>query len=101
MKLSVRAAIDALRPMSRFFVERPRFAAVLSVVLSLSGAVALLNLPIAQYPEVTPPRISVSCSYPGANANEVMNTVAGPLEDTMNGVEDMLFMSSSCADDGS
>ena len=101
MKLSVRAAIDALRPMSRFFIERPRFAAVLSVVLSLSGAVALLNLPVAQYPEVTPPRITVSCSYPGANANEVMNTVAGPLEDTMNGVEDMLFMSSSCADDGS
>jgi len=101
MKLSVRAAIDALRPLSRFFIERPRFAGVISIVLSISGAVALKYLPVAQYPEVSPPRISVSCSYPGANAREVMNTVAGPLEDEMNGVEDMLFMTSSCADDGS
>ncbi len=100
-RLSVRAAIDALRPMSRFFIERPRFAAVISIVLSLAGLVALKYLPVAQYPEVTPPRIVVSCSYPGANAREVMNTVATPLEDEMNGVEDMLFMSSSCADDGS
>jgi len=99
--LSVRAAIDALRPFSRFFIERPRFAVVISVVLSLSGAVALLNLPVAQYPAVTPPRIVVSCTYPGANAAEVLNTIAGPLEDEMNGVEDMLFMSSSCADNGS
>ena len=101
MKLSVRAAIDALRPISRFFIERPRFAAVISVVLSLSGAVALWKLPVAQYPEVSPPRILVRCSYPGANAYEVMNTVASPLEDEMNGVEDMLFMASSCNDDGS
>ncbi len=101
MTLGVRAAIDALKPMSRFFIERPRFAAVISIVLSISGVVALKYLPVAQYPEVTPPRIVVSCSYPGANATEVMNTVAGPLEDEMNGVEDMLFMASSCADDGS
>ena len=99
-KLSVRAAIDALRPMSRFFIERPRFAAVISIVLSLSGLVALRYLPVAQYPEVTPPRIVVACNYPGANAREVMNTVAAPLEDEMNGVEDMLYMASSCADDG-
>ena len=101
MKLSVRAAIDALKPFSRFFIERPRFAAVISIALSLSGAISLWKLPVAQYPQVTPPRIVVSCSYPGANASEVMNTVAGPLEDEMNGVEDMLFMASSCADDGS
>ncbi len=100
-KVSVRAAIDALRPMSRFFIERPRFAAVIAIVLSLSGLVALKYLPVAQYPEVSPPRIVVGCSYPGANAREVMNTVASPLEDEMNGVEDMLFMTSSCADDGS
>ena len=100
-RLSVRAAINALRPMSRFFIERPRFAAVISIVLSLSGLVALKFLPVAQYPEVTPPRIVVACSYPGANAQEVMNTVAAPLEDEMNGVEDMLFMASSCTDDGS
>ncbi len=99
-RFSVRAAIDALRPFSRFFIERPRFAAVVSIVLSISGSVALYYLPVAQYPEVQPPRIVVSCSYPGANAREVMNTVAGPLEDEMNGVEDMLFMSSSCTDDG-
>ena len=100
MKLSVRAAIDALRPLSRFFIERPRFAGVISIVLSLAGAVALWRLPVAQYPEVSPPRITVTCTYPGANAVEVMNTVAGPLEDEMNGVEDMLFMASSCTDDG-
>jgi len=101
VKLSVRAAVDALKPFSRFFIERPRFAAVVSIALSLSGLVALWKLPVAQYPQVTPPRVVVSCSYPGANAAEVMNTIAGPLEDEMNGVEDMLFMSSSCADDGS
>ncbi len=100
MKLSIRAAIDALRPFSRFFIERPRFAGVVSIVLSLAGAVALMKLPVAQYPEVQPPRIVVACNYPGANAHEVMNTVASPLEDEMNGVEDMLFMASSCSDDG-
>ncbi len=101
MKLSIRAAIEALHPFSRFFIERPRFAGVLSIVLSLAGTVALMKLPVAQYPEVQPPRIVVACNYPGANAHEVMNTVASPLEDEMNGVEDMLFMASSCADDGS
>ena len=100
MKLSIRAAIDALHPFSRFFIERPRFAGVVSIVLSLAGAVALMKLPVAQYPEVQPPRIVVACNYFGANAHEVMNTVASPLEDEMNGVENMLFMASSCADDG-
>ena len=101
MKLGVRAAIDSLRPFSRFFIERPRFAAVISIVMSLAGTVALVMLPVSQYPSVSPPRITVGCSYPGANACEVMNTVAGPLEDEINGVEDMLYMASSCADDGS
>ena len=99
--LSIRSSIDALKPFSRFFIERPRFAAVISIALSLSGAVSLWKLPVTQYPQVTPPRIVVACNYPGANATEVMNTIAGPLEDEMNGVEDMLYMSSSCADDGS
>ena len=99
-RVSIRAAIDALKPFSRFFIERPCLAAVLSIVLSISGAVALWYLPVTQYPNVQPPRVVVSCSYPGANAKEVMNTVAGPLEDEMNGVEDMLFMTSSCTDDG-
>lgn len=100
-RISIRAAIDALKPFSRFFIERPRFAAVISIVLSISGAVALYHLPVTQYPKVQPPRVFVGCNYPGANAQEVMNTVAGPLEDEMNGVENMLFMTSSCTDDGS
>ena len=62
MKLSIRAAIEALHPFSRFFIERPRFAGVLSIVLSLAGTVALLKLPVAQYPEVQPPRIVVACN---------------------------------------
>ena len=97
---SIRAAIDALKPFSRFFIERPCFAAVISIVLSISGAVALYHLPVTQYPKVQPPRVFVGCNYPGANAREVMNTVAGPLEDEMNGVENMLFVTSSCTDDG-
>ena len=101
MKFPVRAAIDALKPFSRFFVERPRFAAVLAVTLALAGAISLLTLPVAQYPEITPPRIVVSCSYPGANAREVMATVAGPMEEELNGVEGMLFMSSGCDNSGS
>ena len=101
MKFPVRAAIDALKPFSRFFVERPRFAAVLAATLALAGGISLSMLPVAQYPEITPPRILVSCSYPGANAREVMATVAGPLEEELNGVEGMLFMSSSCNNSGS
>jgi len=101
VKLGIRAAVDALQPFSRFFIERPRFAAVISIVLSVAGVVSLFRLPVAQYPQVSPPRITVWCSYPGANAQEVMNTIAGPLEDEVNGVENMLFMASSCSDDGS
>ena len=100
MKFPVRAAVDALKPFSRFFVERPRFAAVIAIVMSLAGALSLAFLPVAQYPEITPPRILVSCSYPGANAREVMATVATPLEDELNGVEGMLFMTDSCNDQG-
>ena len=101
MRLHVRDAIDALKPVSRFFVERPRFAVVVALALAIAGGVSFLSLPVAQYPEITPPRILVSCSYPGANAREVMATVAGPLEEELNGVEGMLFMSSSCDKSGS
>ena len=101
MKFPVRAAIDALKPFSRFFVERPRFAAVLAATFALAGGISMLTLPVAQYPEITPPRIVVSCSYPGANAREVMATVAGPMEEELNGVEGMLFMTSSCNNSGS
>ena len=101
MKLSVRAAVDALRPMSRFFIERPRFATVISLVLGLLGVVSLFRLPVAQYPEVMPPSICICCSYPGANARELMDSVAAVLEEEVNGVEGMIYMDSTMMDNGS
>ena len=101
MKVSIRPAIDKLRPFSRFFIERPRFAIVISIVLTMAGGLSISRLPITQYPEITPPAIRVSCQYPGANSREVMNTVATPLEDEVNGVDDMIYMVSTCTDDGS
>src|SRR5947209_5706790 len=86
---------------SHFFIERPIFAAVLSIVITLTGAVAAVNLPLAQYPQITPPSIIVLCTYPGANAQVVAESVAAPIEQQVNGVEDMLYMSSSSANDGS
>ncbi len=100
MKLPIRESIDQIKTFSRVFVERPRFAMVIAIVLSMAGVMAIWKLPISQYPQLTPPEISVSYSYPGANAREVMNTVATPLEDEVNGVDDMLYMSSDCTDDG-
>ncbi|HPA17270.1 MAG TPA: multidrug efflux RND transporter permease subunit [Verrucomicrobiae bacterium] len=85
---------------SHFFIRRPIFAAVLSIITVVLGIVALLTLPIAQYPEVTPPTVFVMASYPGASAETVLATVATPLEQEINGVEDMLYMSSSCSSDG-
>ena len=101
MKLSIRKAVDEIRTFSRTFVERPRFAMVIAIVLSLAGVMAIFNLPIAQYPQLTPPEIQVSYNYPGANAREVMNTIATPIEDEVNGVDDMIYMSSDSGDDGS
>ena len=85
---------------AHFFVDRPIFAAVLAIVISLVGAIAFLGLPVAQYPEITPPTIVVRASYPGANAETVAATVATPLEQQINGVEDMLYMSSYSTSDG-
>ncbi len=85
---------------SRFFIDRPIAASVLSIIIVVFGAVAVLKLPIAQYPEVTPPTVSVTAAYPGANAVTVAETVATPIEAEVNGVEGMLYMSSKCTNDG-
>src|SRR5881227_1266988 len=85
---------------SRFFIDRPIFASVLSIVVTLAGAIAVFTLPIAQYPEITPPTVEVSAYYPGANAQVVADTVAAPIEQQVNGVEGMLYMSSQCTNDG-
>ena len=85
---------------SRFFIDRPIFASVLAIIIVLSGLVAGFSLPIAQYPEITPPTVEVSAVYPGANAQVVADTVAAPVEQQVNGVEGMLYMSSQCTNDG-
>jgi len=86
---------------SRFFIERPVLSNVLALVMILIGAVALLRLPVAQYPNVTPPTVSVTARYPGASARTVMDTVALPIEQQVNGVQGMLYMQSTSASDGS
>ena len=86
---------------SHFFIDRPIFATVLSTVITLTGAIALLSLPIAQYPQITPPSIQVTISYPGANAQIVADTVGAPIEQQVTGVENMLYMSSQSGNDGS
>jgi multidrug efflux pump len=87
--------------LARFFIDRPIFAWVLSLVIILVGGVAAFTLPIDMYPEITPPTVQVSCSYPGANAQVVADTIAAPLEQQVNGVEGMLYMSSQSTNDGS
>ncbi|MCK8601542.1 efflux RND transporter permease subunit [Desulfoferrobacter suflitae] len=86
---------------SRFFIERPIFANVIAIVTILIGAVALFQLPVAQYPEITPPTVQVTTSYPGASAKIVADTIALPIEQQVNGVENMLYMQSTSSSDGS
>src|SRR3954468_21741344 len=85
----------------RFFIDRPIFATVLSAVITLAGALAVTTLPVSQYPKVTPPTVQVDCNYPGASARVVSDTIAAPIEQQVNGVEDMLYMSSQCTSEGS
>src|SRR5881397_1842196 len=87
--------------LARFFIDRPVLAWVISIVIGLIGLVAVGLLPIAQYPEITPPTVRVTANYPGANAQVVADTVAAPIEQQVNGVEGMMYMSSQSSNDGS
>src|SRR5215471_11794527 len=86
--------------LSHFFIDRPIFAMVVSTFITLLGGIAYFSLPVAQYPEIAPPTIVISASYPGASAQVVSDTVAAPLEEGINGVENMLYMTSQATSDG-
>ena len=86
---------------SHFFIDRPIFAAVISIVITLVGIVGYVRLPVTQYPDVVPPSINVSLNYPGASPEILMDTAIAPLEQEINGVENMIYMSSQCNADGS
>jgi multidrug efflux pump len=85
---------------SHFFIDRPIFSSVISIILVIAGAVAMLNLPIAQFPEITPPQITVSTKYPGANAEVVSQNVAAPIEQQVNGADHMMYMNSTSSSTG-
>ena len=86
---------------SRFFIDRPIFATVLAVLMIIAGLVTVKTLPVAQFPDITPPTVKVSAVYPGADAKTVAETIGVPIEEQVNGVEGMMYMSSNCGSDGS
>ena len=85
---------------SKFFIHRPVFATVLSIVIVLAGLASLYTLPVEQYPEIVPPEIVVVANYPGASAQTIADSVAEPIEQQVNGVEDMIYMRSTSSDAG-
>ncbi len=86
---------------AHFFINRPVFACVISLLIILIGLVSVFTLPVAQFPDIVPPTVSIRTSYPGANAEDVVNSVCIPIEQVVNGVDDMIYINSSCASDGS
>ncbi|MFC5066543.1 efflux RND transporter permease subunit [Flaviflagellibacter deserti] len=85
---------------SSYFIDRPRSAAVIAIVMTLAGLIALTQIPVAQFPQITPPEVQVTANYPGANASVVTDSIGAPIEDQVNGVEDMIYMSSSSSNNG-
>ena len=87
--------------MSNFFIDRPIFATVLAIVITLAGTIAFLLLPVARFPQITPPSVVVSATFPGADASTIEQSVAAPIETQVNGVPNMIYMDSRSANDGS
>lgn len=86
--------------MAKFFIDRPIFAWVIAIIIMLAGALAIMKLPVAQYPTIAPPAITIAANYPGADATTVQNTVTQVIEQNMNGIDNLLYMSSSSDSSG-
>jgi len=86
--------------LSRFFINRPIFAGVIAIIITIAGLVASQVLPIAQYPDIAPPTVTITASYPGASAETLARTVAAPIEEQLSGIENLIYFSSSSASNG-